>query len=214
MKVKIRIVAIIAMVISLASCDPQEVLDPPYVCFVEVENATTNDLTLLVVRHEPTYPQYSDAAPFVSVTSHCVVNKGEVHIPNYSRVAPYIQWVDVSNLWKDLNETRFVFFEGDISDELSKLPIIQKGERGCTYEQGAWDEYIEDNIIFELNDDVFTPELWRQRIQNEPEMGDYWVYFEPHYGDNDNGWHKFVYWSFTLTDEHLAEYAAKKRGPE
>jgi len=164
------------MVISLASCDPREALDPPYVCFVEVENATTNDLTLLVVRHGPTY---GDAAPYVSVSSHCVVNKGEVHIPNYYMAESYVQWLDISNLWKDLNETRFVFFEGDISDELSKLPIIQKGERGCTYEQGAWDEYIEDNIIFELNDDVFTPELWRQRIQNEPEMGDYWVYSSP-----------------------------------
>ena len=204
-----KLATIITLSFLLASCDPAELLDPPYICFFEMENATSYDLTLLAVRHEPRY--YSpNIAPYVLVDSQNAIEIGNVQIPTVFRPIPYLQDVNISNLGETIiGRIRFLFFKGDISNELSELPITYIGEFK-SYDQSVWDEHIEGKIFFELEKDAFTPELWTHRILKEPEIGEYWEHYAPYYSNTDNDWYKYVYWTFTLTDEHLAEYAAKK----
>ncbi len=213
MKTINKLATIIVLMCSLASCDPREELTPPYECFVEVENATSKDLTLLVVRHEPKYP--SNIEPYTVVSSQNVIQIGDIQIPTFRIGISYIHEIDVSVLWNCLNKkrSRFLFFEKSVVDEMAKLPILREGNNGEVlriYDQSVWDEHIEDKIIFEMNYDVFTPELWTQRIQKEPVMGAYWDYYSRYYSNIDTNWYWYVYWTFTLTDEHLAEYAAGK----
>ena len=213
MKTIDKLATIITLSFLLASCDPAELLDPPYICFFEMENATSYDLTLLAVRHEPRYYSHN-IAPYVFVESQNILKIGEVQIPTVFRPTPYLQNANISDLGETIiGRTRFLFFKGDISNELSELPITYRGEN-MSFDQSVWDEHIEGKIFFELEKDVFTPELWTHRILKEPEIGEYWEHYALYYSNTDNDWYKYVYWTFTLTDEHLAEYAAKKGAVE
>lgn len=64
--------------------------------------------------------------------------------------------------------------------------------------------------FFKLTD----PSLWTERWQEDPIPGDYLLSYFNGYDfstvDYHDDWYTFIYWTFTLTDEHLAEYAAGK----
>ena len=57
-----------------------------------------------------------------------------------------------------------------------------------------------------------NPDLWSDRWQEDPIPGDYLLAYFNGYDfstvDYHDDWYTFIYWTFTLTDEHLAEYAA------
>ncbi len=69
-------------------------------------------------------------------------------------------------------------------------------------------------LIFMMDYDFLaTPGLWTARWQEDPVPGDYLYQRslfkeKPEWVDDDK--YTFIYWTFTLTDEHLAEYAAGK----
>lgn len=69
-------------------------------------------------------------------------------------------------------------------------------------------------LIYVMDYDFLTtPGLWVARWQDDPVPGDY-LYQRGLFQDdpelaNDDKF-TFIYWTFTLTDEHLAEYAAQK----
>lgn len=209
MKTINKLATIIVLMCSLASCYPKEVYYPPYRGYLEIENATADTVTFLLVRHSSTFEgnSFRDVPPYVRETSKNIIEPGDAQIPfMYSHTFSYIEDIDFTECRVySYKHQRLLFFKGDISNELAKLPKSDNGR----FLQSAWDESIEGKIIFEISDDIFTPDHWTQRIQDEPEDGEYLEKYNDLEID-DPTWYKYVYWTFTLTDEHLAEYAAKK----
>ncbi len=203
--------------ISLLVPHSKESVDPPYHAYPVIENATSKELSFLVVYPGSDYVSNEVVVDLAEVRSISAIGPGQKDVVLLHRAFSKQEDVTISSLTSGSVVPRFVALEGNVVEELVAMAYPKYtpslDHEIVIVEKSSWDEQMESRVVYEIGSDQFTLDHWTEEWVDDPIPGNYLEVPHDYYlssGSYNNDWYKFIYWTFTLTDELLAEYAAGK----
>ena len=196
--------------------------DYPFHSYPIVENGSSKEFTFVVVSSKSVTSEAdnpnSERVNAQIVSSISVVGPEQSDVLLWETAFEKLEDVAIEQFVtaERAQNVRFVAIEGDVADEMFDASWWQRFDQSLEKEriilkESVWNELFEGRVIFEITPDMFVADKWAKEILPDPIPGDYLeltnsAEFGTYNFDNDK--YTFIYWTFTLTDEHLAEYAA------
>lgn len=196
--------------------------DYPFLSYPIVENGSSKEFTFVVVSSKSVTSEAdnpnSERVNAQIVSSISVVGPEQSDVLLWETAFESLEDVAIEQFVnaERAQNVRFVAIEGDVADEMFDASWWQRFDQSLEKEriilkESVWNELFEGRVIFEITPDMFVADKWTKEILPDPIPGDYLeltnsAEFGTYNFDEDK--YTFIYWTFTLTDEHLAEYAA------
>ena len=191
--------------------------DYPNHAYPIIENATSKELSFLVVYPGSDYVGNEVKVDLAEVRSISAIGPGQKDVVLLHRAFSKQEDVTITSLTSGSVVPRFVALEGNVVEELVAMAYPKYtpslDHEIVIIEKSAWDEQMESRVVYEIGSDQFTLDHWTEEWVDDPIPGNYLEVPHDYYlssGSYNNDWYTFISWTFTLTDELLAEYAAGK----